>query len=111
MKQILVDRSAAIVGRITQNQHGQDDERTNKENSNKFQKKIFIHCLHEDRFRGLQREIHDIHDSFFKNTTYQDIRLIVGHRNNPNIEYELTRKRPSSSLLKNQPLEKSEFIL
>ncbi|CAF3432891.1 unnamed protein product [Rotaria socialis] len=33
---------------------------------------------------------------------------IVGHRNNQNIEYELTTKRPCSSLLKNQPLQKKK---
>ncbi|CAF5017002.1 unnamed protein product, partial [Rotaria socialis] len=33
---------------------------------------------------------------------------IVGHRNSPNIEYELTTKRPCSSLLKNQPLQKKK---
>ena len=35
-----------------------------------------------------------------KNTPHGDIRLIVGNRNNPNMEYELTRKRPHSSFLK-----------
>ncbi|CAF5135381.1 unnamed protein product, partial [Rotaria sp. Silwood1] len=33
------------------------------------------------------------------------MRLIVGFRNNPNIEFELSRKRPASSLLKD-PLAK-----
>ncbi|CAF4533885.1 unnamed protein product, partial [Rotaria socialis] len=114
VKQILVDKSAATVDNIIiiRDQYGQndDEETTNNNKDNKFQKKIFIHSLYEGRFRHIQREIHEIHDSFFKNTIYQDIRLIVGHRNNPNIEYELTTKRPCSSLLKNQPLQKI-FVL
>ncbi|CAM4916398.1 unnamed protein product [Rotaria socialis] len=114
VKQILVDKSAATVDNIIiiRDQYGQndDEETTNNNKDNKFQKKIFIHSLYEGRFRHIQREIHEIHDSFFKNTIYQDIRLIVGHRNNPNIEYELTTKRPCSSLLKNQPLQKKQKV-
>jgi hypothetical protein len=113
IQQILVDKSAATVDHIIH--HQQQDQNTNeeamnKEKCNQFKNKIFIHCVHESRLRGLAREIHEIHDSFFKNTIYQEIRLIVGHRNNPNLEFELTRKRPSTSLLKNQPLEKSKFF-
>ena len=37
---------------------------------------------------------------FFKNTDHGQIRLIVGHRNHPNIVKELGRKRPSSSFIK-----------
>ncbi|CAM4978805.1 unnamed protein product [Rotaria socialis] len=114
VKQILVDKSAATVDNIIiiRDQYGQndDEETTNNNKDNTFQKKIFIHSLYEGRFRHIQREIHEIHDSFFKNTIYQDIRLIVGHRNSPNIEYESTTKRPCSSLLKNQPLQKI-FVL
>ena len=73
-----------------------------QQNKDKFEKNIFIHCKHEARLEGLKRYIHEIHDSFFKNTPHGEIRLIVGNRNNPNMEYELTRKRPRSSLLKDQ---------
>ncbi|CAF4646084.1 unnamed protein product, partial [Rotaria socialis] len=114
VKQILVDKSAATVDNIIiiRDQYGQndDEETTNNNKDNTFQKKIFIHSLYEGRFRHIQREIHEIHDSFFKNTIYQDIRLIVGHRNSPNIEYESTTKRPCSSLLKNQPLQKKQKV-
>ena len=107
VKQIVIDKSAATVDTIVKGQHVHKDEEATDNTNNKFYKKIFIHCLHEGRFQGLQRQIHEIHDSFFKTTAYGDIRLVVGHRNNPNIEFELTRKRPSSSLLKNQPPIKS----
>ncbi|CAF4129464.1 unnamed protein product, partial [Rotaria sordida] len=52
------------------------------------------------RLEGVKRHIHEIHDDIFKNTNQVEKRLIVDHRNNPNIESELTRKRPPSSLLK-----------
>ncbi|CAF5014335.1 unnamed protein product, partial [Rotaria sp. Silwood1] len=60
------------------------------------------HC----RLKGLAREIHMIHDSHFKNTDKGEIRLVVGFRNNPNIEFELSRKRPASSILRD-PLAKN----
>ena len=55
---------------------------------------MFMHFTHEAQFFGLKRDIHTIHDSFFKNTPNEDIRLIVGHRNNYNLEFELAQKRP-----------------
>lgn len=106
VKQILIDKSAANVGNIIKDQHHQENETAINDKYKKFWCKIFTHSLHEGRFYGLQRQIHEIHDSFFKNTVYREIRLIVAHRNNPNIEFELTRKRPSSCLLKNEPQSK-----
>ncbi|CAF3713387.1 unnamed protein product [Rotaria socialis] len=110
LKQILFDKSVATVDHIIKDQCIKNDGETTNDKDNKFHKKIFIHSLYEGRFRNMQRQIHEIHDSFFNNTIYQDIRLIVGHRNNPNIEFELTRKRPSSSLLKNQPFQKKQKL-
>ncbi|CAF4098144.1 unnamed protein product, partial [Rotaria sordida] len=80
-------------------------EATIQRNNEKFKNNIFLHVKHEGRLKGLAREIHMIHDSHFKNTSHGDIRLVVGCRNNPNIEFELSRKRPSSSVLKD-PLAK-----
>lgn len=111
VKQILADKSAANADNIIKDQHRQENEATLNDKYNKLRNKIFIHSLHESRFHGLQRQIHEIHDSFFNNTIYQEIRLLVGQRNNPNLEYELTRKRPSTSLLKDQPQQKSKFIV
>lgn len=68
---------------------------TPEEQENSRTKRLmFMHCTHEARFFGLKREIHIIHDSFCKNTPNGDIRLIVGHRNNHNLEFELAQKRP-----------------
>ena len=81
---------------------------TVKPNDNKFDNTLFIHCKHEARLEGLKRHIHEIHDSIFKNTDFGDIRLIVGHRNNPDIDFELCRKRPPTYILKDQPKNKSK---
>ncbi|CAF4305020.1 unnamed protein product, partial [Adineta steineri] len=106
IKQILMTKSANTVEIIS---NVQQDARTTipitkiivkRKNIDKFINNIFIHCVHESRFDGLQRHIHEIHDSFFKNTDYRNIRLVVGHRNNPNLNFQLSRKRPRSSLLK-----------
>ncbi|CAF2816963.1 unnamed protein product [Rotaria sp. Silwood2] len=104
-KQTQLARSVAAVN-VTQNtQHApqrntQLMEASIKRNNDKFKNNLFVHVTHEARLKGLAREIHLIHDSHFKNTIHGDIRLVVGYRNNPNIEFELSRKRPSSSILK-----------
>ncbi|CAF2871398.1 unnamed protein product [Rotaria sp. Silwood2] len=100
--QVLVIKSVASIDTMINNKIMEDDGKIKrKEKDYKFNRQIIIHCTHEARFEGLQRHIHEIHDDFFKNTDYGDIRLIVGHRNNPNLEFELARKRPHSSILKN----------
>ncbi|CAF1374247.1 unnamed protein product [Rotaria sordida] len=111
-KQTQLATSAAAVHLIqnTQNvtqRNTNNMEATVKRNNNKFKNNLFVHVTHEARLKGLAREIHMIHDSFFKDTSYADIRLVVGHRIDPNIEFELSRKRPSLSLLKD-PLEKNQ---
>ncbi|CAF4171520.1 unnamed protein product, partial [Rotaria sordida] len=111
-KQTQVAMSAATVDLLqsTQNvtqRNTNNMEATIKRKNDKFKNNLFIHVTHEARLKGLAREIHIIHDNHFKNTDYGEIRLIVGFRNNPNIEFELSRKRPSSSVLKD-PLRKSK---
>ncbi|CAF1290969.1 unnamed protein product [Rotaria sp. Silwood1] len=104
-KQTQLARSVAAVN-LTQDtqpvpqRNTQLMEATITRNNIKFKNNIFVHVTHEARLKGLAREIHLIHDSHFKNTIHGDIRLIVGYRNNPNIQFELSRKRPSSSILK-----------
>jgi hypothetical protein len=75
-------------------------EITVEQKQDKFKNAIFIHCTHEGRFQGMKRELHDIHQSFFESTPNENIRLIVGNRNNRNTDFELARKRPHPSLLK-----------
>ncbi|CAF1459893.1 unnamed protein product [Adineta steineri] len=115
IKQILMTKSANAVEIISNvQQNGQTTTTITKvivkrQNFDKFINNIFIHCVYESRFDGLQRHIHDIHDSIFKNTDYGNIRLIVGHRNNPNLNFQLSRKRPRSSLLKDPSEKKCKY--
>ncbi|CAF1351140.1 unnamed protein product [Rotaria sordida] len=111
-KQTQLATSAAAVHLIQNTQNitqinTNNMEATVKRNNNKFKNNLFVHVTHEARLKGLAREIHMIHDSFFKDASYADIRFIIGHRIDPNIEFELSRKRPSLSLLKD-PLEKNQ---
>jgi hypothetical protein len=112
IKQAIVTKSANAVDIITTVQNNRQtttsimETTVKRKDNHKFENTIFIHCVHEARLEGLQRHIHEIHDSFFKNTDYGNIRLVVGHRNNLNMDFELTHKRPHSSLLKD-PLKKS----
>ena len=98
VKQTQVAISAVAVNIVEKNQNS-GREITIKRNSDEFQNNLFIHCTYEKRLKGLAREIHTIHDSFFKNTDYGQIQLVVGHRNNPNMVLQLSRKRPLSSML------------
>ncbi len=42
---------------------------------------LIIHYTHENRFESLKRDMHQVYDNVFKNTTIDDIQLIVGNRN------------------------------
>jgi hypothetical protein len=112
-----VAKRVAGVELINHQLHGQNAQRTStrptniviiKRNDPKFNNTLFIHCKHEARLEDVKRHIHEIHDSVFKDTDFRDIRLVVGNRNNPDIDYELTQKRPSSFILKDQPKKKSK---
>lgn len=61
--------------------------------------RIIIHYTHEDRFATTKREMHIIFREAFANFGIEAVRLIVGHRNSPNLQRELIRKRPPMRLL------------
>ncbi|CAF1237188.1 unnamed protein product [Rotaria sp. Silwood1] len=106
--QLSISAAAVELTQRTQNvaqQNANNMEATVKRKNDKFKNNIFVHATYESRLKGLAREIHMIHDNHFKNTVYGEKRLIVGFRNNSNIEFELSRKRPASSVLKD-PLAK-----
>ncbi|CAF3880665.1 unnamed protein product [Rotaria sp. Silwood1] len=109
--QVVTNAAAVELTQRTQNvaqQNANNMEATVKRKNDKFKNNIFVHVTYEGRFKGLAREIHMVHDSHFKNTDYEEKRLIVGFRNNPNIEFELSRKRPALSVLED-PLAKSKI--
>jgi hypothetical protein len=66
----------------------------------KCQDNIIIHYTHENRFTSMKRDMHEIFHDTFKGLGIEAVRLIVGHRNSPNTQRELIRKRSHMNLLK-----------
>ncbi|CAF1515433.1 unnamed protein product [Rotaria magnacalcarata] len=62
--------------------------------SNKFQDRVIIHYTHEKRFTTIKKDMHAIFEKGFQGYGIEAVKLIVGHRNSPNSERELTRKQP-----------------
>jgi hypothetical protein len=60
------------------------------------EKSIFLHYTREKRFFNYKRAIHELWTQTFRNTTAEGIRLIVGTRNNPNLNQELVQRSPYS---------------
>ena len=78
--------------------------------SNKFKNNLIIHCRHEKRLECMKRAMHQIYNNVFNNASAIDVKLIVGHRNNPPTKRELTRKRPHKRLLKNITSKSKDFF-
>ena len=64
-----------------------------------FQDKLIIHYTHESRFTTMKRDMHEVFREAFKDLGVDAVRLIVGHRNSPNMQRELIHKRPNNKLL------------
>ncbi|CAF4020406.1 unnamed protein product [Rotaria sordida] len=67
---------------------------TKKQKINIFQGSVIIHYTHEKRFTTMKKDIHKVFRETFQDYGLEAVRLIVGHRNSPNFEHELIRKRP-----------------
>ena len=59
----------------------------------KYDKNLIIHYTHEARFASLKRDIHQLWNDILKNPIINDIKLIVGHRNNPKLTRDLMHLR------------------
>ena len=59
-------------------------------------KSIILHYTHEQRFAHYKRAIHQMWNDTFHNTPLHSATLIVGTRNNPNLEKELVHRNPFS---------------
>lgn len=103
MRPRVVDRSNNGSVRVQQSTTTVSETAVKEEEKPPVGRRLFYHCTHEARLAGLRREIHGIHQQFFNHTPNQDIRLIIGHRNNPNLEYELAQKRPRPICLIDDP--------
>ena len=61
--------------------------------------KIIVHYTHENRFTSMKRDMHEIFREAFKDLGIESVRFIVAHRNSPNTQRELIRKRPPMKLI------------
>ncbi|CAF4728615.1 unnamed protein product, partial [Rotaria sp. Silwood2] len=67
---------------------------TKKQKNSRFQDTVIIHYTHEKRFTNMKKDMHKVFREAFQGFGIEAVRLIVGHRNSPNSERELIRKRP-----------------
>lgn len=65
-----------------------------------FEDRIILHYTHENRFRPMKRDIHEVFREAFSALKIEGLRLIVGHHNSPNLQCELICKRPPIHLIK-----------
>lgn len=63
--------------------------------------KFFVHHMHEQRFKSLKSEMHQVYNDAFENTSAMYTRMIMGTRNRRDMKNELIRKRPKHTLLQN----------
>ncbi|CAF1187982.1 unnamed protein product [Rotaria sp. Silwood1] len=68
---------------------------------------MIMHYTHEKRFSTMKKDMHEIFREAFEGYGLDAVRLIVGYRNHPNSERELTRKRPPLKYLTLKQQEKS----
>ncbi|CAF1273836.1 unnamed protein product [Rotaria sp. Silwood1] len=80
---------------------------TKKSKNNIFHDVVIIHYTHEKRFSTMKKDMHKIFREAFEGYGLEAVRLIVGYRNHPNSERELTRKRPPLKYLTLKQQEKS----
>ena len=69
--------------------------KSNVKKSSKWDKNLIIHYTHEARFTTLKRDIHELWNEMLKNPITNDIRLIIGHRNNKKLSRTLMSLKPA----------------
>lgn len=78
--------------------------------STSYEKNLFIHYIHEKRFRPVKRGLHQVYGNTFQNTPAMAVKLVVGNRNRRDARHELIRKKPKLSLLQSKAREiKSKY--
>ena len=65
--------------------------------------KQFVHYTHEQRFHSFKRDMHQVSEDIFKETSAMHAKIVVGNRNRRDAKNELIRKRPPKRLLQNKP--------
>ena len=72
-----------------------NDETVDRKTS-KLDRCLTVHYQHEQRLAAFKKDVHQLWAETLKGTHIQDIRLIVGNRNNRNTKRELIHNRPTS---------------
>ena len=65
--------------------------------------RLIVHYTHERRFERMKRQMHQIYDATFRNTPAENVKMVVGSRNQKDARNDLIRKRPNRALLQNKP--------
>jgi hypothetical protein len=54
---------------------------------------LIIHYKHEARLASYKKDIHQLWNQIFKNTPFMNTKLIIGHRNSPNMTKTVVHRR------------------
>ena len=78
--------------------------------SRPYQPKLILHYHHERRLCRYKVDIHQLWSRTFTGTQLPPTKLIVGHRNHPNLKRELVRTKPTL-LLRQKPPPKTSIAI
>jgi hypothetical protein len=62
--------------------------------NSKWINNLIIHYTHEKRLESYKKEIHQLWNHTFVNTSVLNTKLIIGNRNSPNLKKTLVHQRP-----------------
>ncbi|CAF4569084.1 unnamed protein product, partial [Rotaria socialis] len=104
-RQSQVAMSAALAG--IDNDSPDDDERQqpdpyknkSEEKISNYNEKFYTHFTHEKRFETCKRDMHQVYNHAFKDTSAMYTKQIVGNCNRRQAHNELIRKRPNKNIV------------
>lgn len=79
--------------------------------TNQWHHRLLLHYTHEKRLESYKQDINQISEKIFANTPLMDTKLIVGNRNNSNLQREVIHKCPHQSLLVNKETSSERYFL
>ncbi len=79
--------------------------------TNQWHHRLLLHYTHEKRLESYKQDINQISEKIFANTPVMDTKLIVGNRDNSNLQREVIHKRPHQSLLVNKETSSERYFL
>lgn len=67
-----------------------------KTGPSKWDSNVIIHYSYENRLSTYKRDVHQLWNEHFRQTSVINTRLIIGTQNNPNLTKRLLRRRPNN---------------